>query len=336
MRFKRAMWLAAIAYLSLLAGRRWSGKQTPSRPPKCRVDDASATDYGAPPPTPEHPHPATLTAASGHEHSSDSNQHRPEGRKWGRGEIIGAVSAAATLAGSAFAAGALVAALEAVSETRRQANVAQAALVNADRPWIKVVGVSVISLKISSVGAALTSKINIRNVGRSPAEYTSVRSELVANSNIIDDANEAVFLCRRAAKAERPLDDRLVFPDEGGSLFDISFVNMDSINRSIEKEAIDGRDAMRRGFGDKTAENYWKWAKESPPIASLIFMWMCFLSNSGRASRWPDSIHLQCRSTLWHDSNSFVCIRYEQARRPPQRGSDRSRARWRRLRALTT
>jgi hypothetical protein len=87
---------------------------------------------------------------------------------------IGAVSAAATVAAAGFAYGAYTAALDAVAETRRQADIAQDALVASTRARLKLTSIKDVRVGPLEVGGVSVPLLSVaaayKNFGQSPAQ----------------------------------------------------------------------------------------------------------------------------------------------------------------------
>jgi hypothetical protein len=244
-RLAMAVLVAAIGCLLVLARRDRSCQQAPGRPPERGIKNASAANHGDQPPTPKHPGAPTAVII-GNQYPGDSDQQRTQRRKWRRSEILSAISAIAALAGSTFAVVALVAAWQAVSEARRQADIAQEALIIVDRPWIRVVGLSDVRLEVREHGAALTTKIKVKNIGRSPAQRTLAITRLITQRSIDDEAQEAVFLCRQSEGGYASFGE-LLFPNEERVfdwrlLIDMQSIRLDNERIRGHKVAEDGRE----------------------------------------------------------------------------------------------
>lgn len=110
------------------------------------------------------------------------------GRRWSRGEVIAVVSAAATLAGAVFAAFAFVAALQAVKQASRQADIAKDSYLATTRAWFDVgVDLSDLSLKWKEgVGATLYARTTGTNNGNSPAISVSLSSNLEVDRGVLE------------------------------------------------------------------------------------------------------------------------------------------------------
>ena len=71
-----------------------------------------------------------------------------------------------------FAGAAFVASYGALRETRRQADIAQDALITIDRPWLKVIGLENTPIDVRAGYAWTFANIEVKNIGRSPAQHT--------------------------------------------------------------------------------------------------------------------------------------------------------------------
>lgn len=213
-KFAVTVLVAAMRCLLFVAILGRSKHQTPGCPPENCVKSASATAYSPPLPTPENFLTAGPATVPSHQNSPDGHQQGYQRRQWSRSEIFSAISTAATFAGSAFTAGALIAAILAVNEARRQADTAQQALIAVDRPWIKVIGVSNVRLEIDKFGIRLATMIDVKNIGRSPAPQTWIATKLITHRSIIDEGIEADLICSEMYEHRFDLRQILVFRDE--------------------------------------------------------------------------------------------------------------------------
>lgn len=109
--------------------------------------------------------------------------------------------------------------MDAVTETRRQANTAQEQLVASTRPWIKVEGFELSDLRLDEITLSIWVKITIKNIGQAPAESVFVSPNLILPHLEVDRAAETVDLCRKARVGElRPIFPSLLFPGDTKAL----------------------------------------------------------------------------------------------------------------------
>lgn len=128
----------------------------------------------------------------------------------------------------------LVVSQRAGEETRRQADIAQEALIASSRPWIMLTDVKPSSLASDDeAGISFQINLSVKNVGHSPAQNVSVSSRLL----IIDfdpPADQAmVSVCQDAREGPFVIPGQVLFPDQSQSVQgDIP------INASIEAERV--------------------------------------------------------------------------------------------------
>jgi hypothetical protein len=164
--------------------------------------------------------------------------------------VISGVTTAAAIIATVFAAGAYFASWESVAEARRQANIAQAAYIAADRPWIKVAQPPRVRLDVRDGIVWFRTDVEVQNIGRSPAQHTCFHTELLPDASLDEQAAAAENLCQRAAAAGYPSDERLVFPNDQNTLWDITGISIETVrekrNRKLEWE----ENAAREMFGE--------------------------------------------------------------------------------------
>ena len=203
--------LAAAGWLAFMAKRGLSRGQPPE-PRDCPDEHACTAKHGSEPAGHDQPlRAAPLPSPDERQYASDERHKRGERIYW---RVTGAASVVATIAAGAaawFAYGAF-------TETRRQADTAQEALIAADRPWIKVLGLSAPEVEIRDGGVFLNARLSVKNIGRSPAQHTHVRARLQADGSAIDEARDAEAFCREAAVRGIPFVESLIFPDDDRAL----------------------------------------------------------------------------------------------------------------------
>jgi hypothetical protein len=157
---------------------------------------------------------------------------------------------------------------EALVEARRQADIAQEALVAADRPWVKVVGLSDVSITVHEHMVTLFAKVNVTNTGHSPAQGTFVKTKLLANASMDESTQAATALCRGFIEGEYigPTYE-LIFPDEDRVLLDTTGIDMNSIIRKRHEEIQELFELNRSTYGNKKAEEFRAQAAAAPPSA---------------------------------------------------------------------
>lgn len=136
---------------------------------------------------------------------------------------------------------------------QEQARVAREALVAADRPWIKVIGLSEPRLDIKTDNVFFNARLDVKNIGRSPAPRTSVRTKLLPDAIPKDEAGEAETLCREAVARRIPWREISVFPDDGRSVAIDADANMESIAEDRRTMVERDFERLRQGLDDESA-----------------------------------------------------------------------------------
>jgi len=191
-------------------------------------------------------------------------------RKWVRSEKINAFAAIGQVLSALFAAFVVIVSWQGANEARRQADVAQQALIAAERPWVKVVGLSDVRVTVREDMVSFFAKINVTNIGRSPAQGTFVRTRLLANASIDEGAQAANALCRDfiEGKYYSPTYE-LIFPDEDRILWDTALIYVHSISRENKKRIQEEFQLNRSAYGDEKAEEFRTQAAAAPLVAGL-------------------------------------------------------------------
>jgi len=227
----------ALGVLVAAAGLAFIAKLGPSRErapePRDRGNQhAGPPEHGSEPPGGSQPlrFPSRANTDQ-HADAGDERHKRGERVYWW---VTGTTSVSATIAAAAaawFANGAF-------TETRRQADTAQQALVAADRPWIKVVDFTAHGIKVEEKVVWAHATIQVKNIGRSPAQHTFVRVKLIPDPSMLEEPDEAVRLCREAEDEPRWWANRLIFPDDTAAFREAAASEM--------RDVLDQRDAKLR------------------------------------------------------------------------------------------
>ncbi len=198
--------LAAVGALAVMAGggrseRHGPGHKGPSSPPRgaahqhrspAGVHHGAAQEQGV----------AVARPTSPHHGGFDDDEHKREERRyWKRNYLAAVIGAAATAASFLFAGLAFVGTWRAMLETQREANIAQEALIAADRPWLEAVGLSVNHMEINPIRVSLDLTVRIKNIGRAPAQRAVALTEAIPDLEDGEPERLAVALCRRAAES---------------------------------------------------------------------------------------------------------------------------------------
>lgn len=210
--------LAGAGLFALIARRPRSRQQSSSDPPQNHVESHGTADHRLPPATPKHSSSAPSPEV-GRQRTHPGDQAHSDGRGWTRSEVIGAISAGATLAGSLFAALALIAALQAVGQASRQADIAQNALTASSRPWVMLAEVKPERLASDDeAGVIFWVNISVKNVGHSPAQNVSVSGELLIGDYDPSPDQAMANVCQRPRRGSFIIPGRVLFPDQTQSI----------------------------------------------------------------------------------------------------------------------
>jgi hypothetical protein len=229
-----------------------------------------------PPSTLEHPVGDTPAAASESQRPDDNHQ-RSGRRKRDWIEKINAWAPVFQIATVPVAVLAVIVswlqaneASRQADEARRQADIAQEALVVADRPWVKVVGLSDVSIRVEEHVVTLFAKVNVTNTGRSPAQETFLKTKLLANADLDESTQAANALCRDFIEGKYISPTyQLIFPKEDRVLSDITGIDMKSIVSNRHKEIQELFESNKSMFGNKKAEEFRVQAEAVPPFAAF-------------------------------------------------------------------
>jgi len=202
----------------------------------------------------EHGHSPRLTSASSHHASSDQEHQRAERFYWRVNSITAAVATGAAIAAAVFAAGAYNASWQGVAEARRQADIARAALITGDRPWIRVIGLSNVHLHISVDHVTLSFNVDLKNVGRSPAKEVFVDTTLLADGGFTEHADHAASICKNARANGYDPAKGLIFPDAVEPRWETAHITAGEVitinNQAIMEEVVN----MKRIYGQAAAK----------------------------------------------------------------------------------
>jgi hypothetical protein len=146
------------------------------------------------------------------------------------------VATAATIAAAVFAYGAYTAALETVSETRRQADIAQHALVASTRARLKLTAVKDITATRREGCPTVLFQVDAayRNFGQSPAQNIFLRWDV----RVLGAGLPPREFCERAKGRVGEHSFEVVFPqnDEGGMTYTFE-ISLDEINAQAAEVA---------------------------------------------------------------------------------------------------
>jgi hypothetical protein len=130
--------------------------------------------------------------------------------------------------------------------TQEQARTAQAALIASDRPWIEVVGLSIVELQFGQWGVSASMEIRTKNTGRSPALRAFVDAEIVVDTNDNEVGDHAAAMCDRAARnRDRFGVEGVVFPDGTRTVRLLRNISPGEIDRGVRR--IRQREARQSG-----------------------------------------------------------------------------------------
>lgn len=250
MRLALGVLAAAAGALAVMAKR---GPSRDHRPPRDSVERPCEPERGGGPASVQQPPRPALHAADGGAVPGDTHHQREEREYWRRSLAASWVAAGAALVAVLFAAGAY-------NETRRQADTAQEALIAADRPWIKINKLSRVRIDVDDHVVWVSADVQVKNIGRSPAQHTYLKTTLLSDSSLTEQTAEAENLCRRSAASGYSVDERLVFPDDGHLLGNVTGLGMEAIQRKRDDRLRWEADVSRRNFGEDAtvAENRMK------------------------------------------------------------------------------
>ncbi len=219
MRLALGVLLGAAAGVVAMARRSPSGHRPPQ--PRYPGDQRAGPsgDRDEPPAHGEPNRPAPRPSAGEHDAARDERHKRGERIYWGVTGAASILATGATCFAAWFAWGAYTAALNAVSETRRQADIAQDALVASTRARLKITSVESVTAKRREGDPAVRFQATAayRNFGQSPAQniFLTLRANVTGAEPPPEDACEEDKATVNAYSAE------VVFPqnDEGGGTY---------------------------------------------------------------------------------------------------------------------
>lgn len=160
----------------------------------------------------------------------------------------------------------------AFTEARRQADTAQEALIAADRPWIKVVGLSDVHVNVGVGAVVVFARVAVKNIGRSPAQHTYLDTALLADSSLDEQNARAALVCRDAEKAGYPPQEQLVFPDDAPTLSDVATIRIGTIKEERDRRLRQDFEMADRIIPDETAEDRLRARVAQPLRAGLTIV----------------------------------------------------------------
>lgn len=127
--------------------------------------------------------------------------------------------------------------MQSLRETRRQADIAQAAYIATDRPWLEVTGLVVENVEIMpGVGVSATIVVRTKNIGRSPAIGAIEIVEMLVDDRGANLMQQAAPMCQRAVVDKELLRgiEGAMFPDAARETRYLRLLSQTMIARSRE------------------------------------------------------------------------------------------------------
>lgn len=184
-------------------------------------------------------------------HREESEHHRTERWYWRASLVITVIAALGAGASAWFAWGAVDDGRKTLSEVRRQADAAVEGNFENNRAWIRFDGFDRPSVGVSPYGVFFNGRLNVKNIGRSPAEHVEAFAALISTFDYSDPVAKALDLCRPGGHYRAPQFEPLVFPDSSSLLLNAG----GTMDIGVIRKA---REAKARADYTETAQQFGK------------------------------------------------------------------------------
>ena len=248
-----------IASPSLKKQRNQEDEKKPSATEDCREH----ADHRHPNRTDIPPLPCNAQTDEREHRQAERNHWNKEERFWRRQIWFNAATTLAAVLAAIAAAWALNFSRQAVEQAQVQAEISRLALLNADRPWVRVEGLSSAELRVLDTYVFVITDIRVKNIGHSPAGHAFAEARLLVSDLGGGGQEEAESVCGEAIRQGYPSFDRLLFPDKETDLrVTTGAVSLKSI--------VDARDAKARSDAEYTRRMFKEFFGESRRLSPRL------------------------------------------------------------------